>query len=87
MSLSAPPQTLPQLVASSASVFADRIAIQDGDVTITYSELHLAGRAAAKAFMAAACNMGSAQLFGRPISISGLLPLSVCKVLVEFWCR
>ena len=51
-------RTLPQLVAQSAGRYGDRVAITDGDVSFSYSELDEARVAAAKAFIAAGLEPG-----------------------------
>ncbi len=45
--------TIPALVASSAARFADRAAIEDGDVTLSFHELAAAAECAARGFIAA----------------------------------
>ncbi|KAA1194555.1 AMP-binding protein [Pseudohalioglobus sediminis] len=51
-------RTLPQLVSQSAATFADRPAITDGAVHLSYRELDLARMAAARAFIAAGLEHG-----------------------------
>jgi acyl-CoA synthetase (AMP-forming)/AMP-acid ligase II len=52
------PQTIPQLVHAAAERFADRHAIEDGNVTLTFRELADAGLRAARAFCAAGIERG-----------------------------
>jgi len=51
-------RTLPALVAASASRFADRPAIEDGDVTLRFRDLARAAERAARAFLAAGLAAG-----------------------------
>ena len=51
-------RTLPQVVASAASAYGQRVAITDGDVQLTYSELDAARVQAAGAFIAAGLEKG-----------------------------
>ena len=51
-------RTLPQLVAASAETHAERVAITDGDVTLTYAQLDAARREAGRAFLAAGLERG-----------------------------
>jgi acyl-CoA synthetase (AMP-forming)/AMP-acid ligase II len=46
-------RTLPQVVADAAATHGDRIAITDGDINLTYTELDQARVASARAFIAA----------------------------------
>ncbi len=46
-------RTLPQVVAAAASAHGERVAVRDGDVTLTYSQLNAARVEAARAFIAA----------------------------------
>ena len=46
------PRTLPQVVADAATAYGERVAITDGDVQLTYSELDAARVQAARAFIA-----------------------------------
>jgi acyl-CoA synthetase (AMP-forming)/AMP-acid ligase II len=46
-------RTLPQLIAASAETYAERIAISDGDVALTYRQLDDARRETGRAFLAA----------------------------------
>lgn len=52
------PQTIPALVLSSADQFAARSAIEDGALTLTFSDLAIAAGRAARAFMAAGVRAG-----------------------------
>ena len=52
------PQTIPQLVHAAAERFADRHAIEDSSVTLTFRELANAGLRAARAFCAAGIEHG-----------------------------
>jgi acyl-CoA synthetase (AMP-forming)/AMP-acid ligase II len=52
------PQTIPQLVRVAAERFADRSAIEDGDVTLSFAELAGAGLRAARAFCRAGIQPG-----------------------------
>jgi acyl-CoA synthetase (AMP-forming)/AMP-acid ligase II len=47
------PQTIPALLADAARTFDGRVAIEDGDVTLTFRDLAAAGKRAARAFLAA----------------------------------
>ena len=47
------PRTLPQVVAEAAAEHADRPAVTDGEVRLTYAELDAARLRAARAFVAA----------------------------------
>jgi acyl-CoA synthetase (AMP-forming)/AMP-acid ligase II len=51
-------RTIPQLVQGAAARFGDRHAIEDGGVTLTYTDLALAGERAARAFCAAGIKPG-----------------------------
>jgi acyl-CoA synthetase (AMP-forming)/AMP-acid ligase II len=51
-------RTLPQVVAGAAATFGDRIAITDGEVNLSYSELDAARVRAARAFIAAGLQKG-----------------------------
>ena len=51
-------RTLPQLVADSAATYAERPAVTDGDVRLTYAELDQARIHAGRAFIAAGLNKG-----------------------------
>jgi acyl-CoA synthetase (AMP-forming)/AMP-acid ligase II len=51
-------KTIPQLVQMAARRFADRHAIEDGDVVLTFNELAEAGLAAARAFCTAGVSRG-----------------------------
>ena len=53
-----PHRTLPQLVAEAAGRYGERVAITDGAVQLTYSELDAARRRAAAAFLAAGLERG-----------------------------
>ena len=46
-------RTLPQLIAASAETYAERVAISDGDVALTYRQLDDARRETGRAFLAA----------------------------------
>jgi len=52
------PRTIPALLASSAERFADRAAIEDGDVTLSFAELAVAAERVARAFLAAGIAVG-----------------------------
>ncbi len=51
-------RTLPQVVADSAARYGERLAITDGEVSLTYAGLDEAGRQAAAAFVAAGLARG-----------------------------
>ncbi|MEP4146633.1 MAG: FadD3 family acyl-CoA ligase [Halioglobus sp.] len=51
-------RTLPQLVAQSAQAYGDRVAITDGDVQLTYRQLDVARRQAARAFIGVGLEKG-----------------------------
>lgn len=51
-------QTIPDLVQAAADAFGDAAAIEDGDVTLSFSELAEASIAAARAFCAAGIETG-----------------------------
>jgi acyl-CoA synthetase (AMP-forming)/AMP-acid ligase II len=51
-------QTIPRLVRASGAAYADRNAIEDGDVRLTYAQLAEAGIDAARAFIAAGVEPG-----------------------------
>lgn len=51
-------ETLPQLADLAASQFADRIAIEDGEVSLSYTQLNEARKRAAKAFIAIGLEKG-----------------------------
>ena len=51
-------ETLPELAARAARLFGERTAIEDGAVSLTYTELNLARQQAAKAFMACGLQKG-----------------------------
>jgi HIP---CoA ligase len=51
-------RTLPQVVADAAAQYGDRIAITDGDINLTYTELDQARVASARAFLAAGLEKG-----------------------------
>tara|TARA_R110001599_G_scaffold145321_1_gene327658 strand:- start:113831 stop:115438 length:1608 start_codon:yes stop_codon:yes gene_type:complete len=51
-------RTLPQLVAESATVYGDRVAITDGDVQLSYADLDAARIRSAQAFLAAGLKKG-----------------------------
>ena len=46
-------QTIPRLVQGAAERFGDRAAVEDGDVTLSFSELAQGGLEASRAFIAA----------------------------------
>src|SRR5690349_13018487 len=48
-----PARTIPALVAAAAWMFADRSAIEDGDVVLTFRDLAAAVERAARGFLAA----------------------------------
>jgi acyl-CoA synthetase (AMP-forming)/AMP-acid ligase II len=50
--------TIPELVQAAAGRFGDQHAIEDGDVTLSFTELAAAGRKAARAFCAAGVRRG-----------------------------
>jgi len=50
--------TIGRMLADSAGVYADRVAVIDGDRQLTYAELHREARAAAKALIAAGIGRG-----------------------------
>jgi acyl-CoA synthetase (AMP-forming)/AMP-acid ligase II len=52
------PDTLPRLIAWAAGRYAERIAVQDGDVVLDYLSLDQGRRAAAKAFIALGVGRG-----------------------------
>ena len=51
-------RTLPQVISESAALYADRIAITDGDVQLTYTELDAARIRSAQGFVAAGLEKG-----------------------------
>ena len=51
-------ETLPQLANLAADQFGDRVAIEDGQVSLTYSQLNEARKQAARAFIAMGLEKG-----------------------------
>ena len=51
-------RTLPQVIAESAAAHGAKVAITDGDVTLTYAELETARIQSARAFLAAGLGKG-----------------------------
>lgn len=51
-------RTLPHLITKAASIYGSQVAIQDGDIALTYSELNEARLQSARSFLAAGINQG-----------------------------
>ncbi len=59
-------RTIPRLVKAAAERFGSRHAIEDGDTTLSFIELHAAGLEAARAFAAAGVEKGDRVAFWAP---------------------